>query len=402
MIQDKEHRISLYLYLVLLVSQSGMQLPFLSFMSGNNQFVLAGIFLFVGYFLFSSKNKLSSHSLGMNLFAWLSVALVFSIIMAYLTWQQDIITSIFLYRLHIWIFYLPLFLYIKPSVSSISDALFMFTLTALGVWIGQSLGFIQVNFRESIWGEILDERSEFGGYSMYSVRLVSFSLYLFLWEMTRKFTNRQVLKVLIALTAVMLSSQRAMMLFAIPITAYVFLFKLKLSVGKKTIISLLFGILAFIFFFNTTDVWLSFINETTEQLSDKDYNRWLALDYFINRYNEGVLSFIFGNGCLSLKNAGGQFLHDLGYMGIFIEDVGMLGVWVRYGLIPLVVLYYIVIKVLFSKQMPLYMKLVCIHIGFLPTSWTLIGTHWFVFIFLIYLYCINVRNSKEVYINKYV
>lgn len=399
MLLNEEKRISIYIYLVLLVSQSGMQLPFLNFMTGNNQIILAGLLLVAGLFLFYKKKRLSTHALGMKIFAWLLVALVFSVFMAYLQWGQDFTTSILLYRHHIWLFFLPILLYIKPSVKSISDALFALTLTALFVWIGQSMGFIHVNFKETIWGEVLDEKSEFGGYSMYGVRLVAFSLYLFLGEMATRFTKINIAKVIIALVAVVLSAQRALMLFAIPLTAYVFLFKIKLSAGKKTIISLLFSLLAIVFFVKTSEVWLSFINETTDQLGDKDYNRWMAVDYFLNRYSDGGWPLIFGNGFLSMKNAGGQHIHNLGYLGIFIDDIGMLCVWVRYGIIPLIILYYIVIKTLLSKHMPLYMKLACIHLGFLPTSWTLVGAHWFVFIFLIYLYCIN-RSKQQISVTR--
>ena len=386
---SEERKISIYLYIVLLVNQSGVQLPFLNFMTGNNQIILAGILLFIGLFLFYKRKRLSTHSLGMKFFWWLLAALVLSVFMAYLEWKQDFTTCFLLYRHHIWIFFLPLLFYIKPSVKSISNALFAFTLTALFVCLGQIIGLFPPPIHETITGVIMDGTNEFGGYGIVGARLVTFSLYMFLGEMALKFSRKNIIKVLIALIAVVLTAQRSLLLFALPITAFVFLFKVKLSAGKKIAISLLFLIIATIFFVNTSEIWLSFLTETTDQLNDTDYNRWLAFDYFFNKYSNGLLPLILGNGFLSLKNAGGQLIYNLGYSGIFIDDIGMVGVWVRYGIIPFIVLYYIVVNTLRSKTIPFYLKLMCIHIGFLPISWTLIGPHYFVFIFLIYLYCLN-------------
>ena len=366
---SEEKKISIFLYIVLLVNQSGMQLPFLNFMAGNNQTILAGLLLVVGLFLFYKRRRMLTHSLGMKFFWWLLIAIVVSMFMADLSWGQDFRTSLILYRHNIWLLYLPLLFYIKPSVKSISNALFAFTITAGLVWVGQSIGLIAVNFRESIWGEVADGRNEFGGYDMPGIRIACFALYLFLGEMATKYSPRNLLKVLVAIVVVVLSAQRAMMLFALPLTAFVFLFKMKISTPKKIAVAMIFSVFAITLFTRTSDIWNSFILETTEQLGDKDYNRWMAVDYFLNNYSKNAFSLLFGNGFLSLKNAGGRLLYELGFLGIFIDDIGMLGVWVRYGLIPIIALYYIIVKVLLSKSMPLYLKLMCVHIGFLPTSW---------------------------------
>ena len=87
---NREKKISIYLFIVLLVSQSGMQLPFLSFMKGNNQIILAGLLWFVGYFLFHKRNKLAGHLLAMKLFGILLSAIIISTIMAYNFWGQDL------------------------------------------------------------------------------------------------------------------------------------------------------------------------------------------------------------------------------------------------------------------------------------------------------------------------
>lgn len=391
---NSERKISIYLYSVLVVAHSGMQLPFLSFMKGNNQTILAIFLLMIGFVLFGKRKRLDSYRLGMKLFWLLMASLAMSIIMAYQIWGQDIMTSILLYRIHIWVLFLPLLIYIKPSLRSICDALYAFTITAILVWVGQFIGVIPIEFRESIWGETMDDANEFGGYGISGARLITFALYIFLYEMANNFSKRNIIKVLLTLTAVILTTQRALMFFALPITAYTFLFKINLNRNKKVAIGFIFLFFAIIFFANTIEVWQSFIEETNEQLGDKDYNRWMAINYFFNTYNSGILASIFGNGCLSLHNSGGVLLYELGYRGIFIDDIGMICVWVRYGIIPLIILYYVVIKTFRTKQMPIYLKFACIHIGCLPTAWTLVGHHWFVLIFIIYLFCVNMSKER--------
>ncbi len=397
---SRDNKLSIYLFLVLLTMQSGMQLPFFSFMRGDSKIIIAFLLLIIGFVLFYKKKNLLSHYLGLKTFWSIVIAFILSIICANIYWKQEYITSILLYRQNIWILFLPLLLYIKPSYKSISNALFALTMTALIVWIGQVIGIIPVTLRVSIWGEVIDDINEFGGYSMNAARFVTFSLYLFLYELGIKFSKKNLLKVLITSITVILTTQRALIFIALPIIAYTFLFKIRIRINYKILVSILFLIIFSIFILQTIDIWISLFEETTQQIDNKNYNRWMAIDYFINKYNTSIFTSILGNGFLSLHNAGGQALYNIGFKGIFIDDIGMMGVWVRYGIIPVIILYYIVIKVLSSKQMPLYMKFICFHIGILPTAWTLIGHHTFIFVFLIYLYCLNIDiiHSKPKFI----
>lgn len=398
---SNDKQISIYLYLVLLVSQSGMQIPALSFMTGNNQIFFAIPLLIIGLYKYNSRGRIANHSIGMKFFWTLIIALFLSIIMADFFWGQDIITSMVLYRHNYMLLYILFFLLAKPSLKSISNALLAFTLTALIVWIAQAAGIFSVNHREDIWGTTMDATNEFGGYGIYGIRIIVLAFYIFISEMISKFSLKNFIKVAIALLTITFAAQRSMYLFVFPILAYAFIFKIKTSKINKLAISFVFisgaiGVLLY-----TSDIWISFITETTEQLGDNDYNRWKAVDFFVYKYNANILTAIFGNGFLSLRNAGGVAIQDLGYSGIFIDDIGMLCVWVRYGIIPVILIYYLIIKILKTKEMPLYLKFISIHIGLLPTSWTLVGPHCFVLVVMIYLYCLNLnkRNNKISTIN---
>lgn len=394
MASNKENLSTIYIFLVLLVWQAGMKIPFLNFLHGNMQIILAVILLIIGSHYFKNKNNYQFSTSGNNVFKLILCSLILSIITAYIFGGQDFLTSFILYRHHIWLLFLPLFFKIRPSQKSISNSLFYFTITSILVCLCQMLGIFSVNAGSNIWGDEVEiSQNEFGGYGIVGDRTIVFALYLFLYELAYNYNRNNLLKVLLACVAIILSAQRAMLLFALPFTLYVILFKIQIKSSKKFLFFIIFTIASLLFFSYTIDSWQALLLETTTQINDKDYNRWIALDYFLFNHNNNIITTILGNGFLSIKSIGGKLIYDLGYRGIYIDDVGMIGVWIRYGIIPIILLLYILKRVLLKKSMPLYMKLISLHIALLPTAWTLIGPHYFVLIFLIYLYYYNMNNS---------
>lgn len=395
MAYNKENSLTIYIYIILLVWQAGMKIPFLDFLQGNMQIIIAVLLLLIGTYHF--KNKKSLFSLrGDNVFKLICCSLILSVITAYFFGGQDFSTSILLYRHHIWLLFLPLFFRIRPSLKSISNSLYIFTITSIFVCLCQMIGIFSVNvISTNIWGEEVEvSPNEFGGYGIVGDRTIVFALYLFLHELVYNYNWNNLLKVFVAFVAIILSTQRAMLLFALPFTLYVLLFRIQVSSSKKNLLFIIFSFASLLFFSYTIDIWQSLLLETTTNINDKDYNRRLAVDYFLFNHNNNIITTIFGNGFLSIKSMGGRFIYNLGFRGIYIDDVGMIGVWIRYGIIPIIVLLYILKRALFTKSMPLYMKFISLHIGLLPTAWTLIGPHYFVLIFLIYLYYFNINKPS--------
>lgn len=389
--------LSIYIFLVLFVFQSGMKIPLFFFLSGDYKYILAVILLIIGAYFGIKRKKLSSHSLGLKIFWWLLIALACSIIMADLVWGQSYGISIELYRNNIWILFLPVLLSLQPSMKAIENALYWLVITALIVWVGNVTGVIPPVFHETIWGEVMDGTNEFGGYAVPAERMMAFAFYFFLGNLTTKFTKKNIFRTTLAFILVLFTAQRSLIFISLPILIYAIFFKMNLSRNKQILIAFSLVVILSVFFVQTQEIWIGFFEETQNQLGDKDYNRWKAVDYFINDYGNGTFTTLFGNGFLSLRNRGGQALLELGYSGIFIDDIGMIGVWIRYGLIPLIIQYYLVIKVLLSRTMPISLRFFCIHIGVLPTAWTLMGPHYFAFILLIYMYCYFKDKKNKVY-----
>ena len=391
--------LGIYLYIVLFVFESGMRIPMFKFLSGDVKIVFAIILLLIGAFLVDNFKKKVPYVIGYFVFKWLIIALGLSVLMAYFFWHQDLTTSILLYRHHVWILFLPLLFYLQPSEHVINNVFLAFALTVAFVWCGNVLGFITPEYHVTYSGEIIEEPDVFGGYGIPGERMITFIFYFFLSYLVSEFTLRNICKTLLAFILVLFTTQRALIFGVVPIMIYVILFKLQMKTSLRIVINFSFVIFLSVFFIQTIDIWTSFFEETSSQLSDEDYNRWKALDFFLHHYGTGWGTLIFGNGFLSLHNQGGQLLYNLGAEGIFIDDIGMIGVWVKYGIIPIILLYYIIIKVFRYSVMPIYMKCICAHIGLLPVSWTLVGPHYTVFIFIIYLYCYHrykINNDKKV------
>lgn len=379
--------LSIYIFLVLFIFQSGMKIPLFFFLTGNSKYIFAVVLLIIGAIYGMKRKKLSSNGIGLSIFWWLFIALVCSVFMAEIAWGQSYGISIELYRNNIWILFLPVLLSLQPSMKAIGNALYWLVITALIVWIGNVTGVIPPVFHETIWGEVLDSTNEFGGYAVPAERMMVFAFYFFLGNLTTEFTKINIFRTVLAFILVLFTTQRSLIFISLPILIYAIFFKMNLSRNNQILIACSLIVILSVFFVQTQEVWLGFFEETQSQLGDKDYNRWKAIDYFLNNYGNGIFTTLFGNGFLSLRNSGGVALYELGYSGIFIDDIGMIGVWVRYGIIPIIIQYYLVIKVLFSRTMPISLKFFCIHIGVLPTAWTLIGPHYFAFILFIYMYC---------------
>ena len=84
---------------------------------------------------------------------------------------------------------------------------------------------------------------------------------------------------------------------------------------------------------------LALFNETVAQLTDPDYNRVKAFNYFISGVN-GWPSYLWGNGFISGNVH--PIMQQLQKEGIYNSDLGLVGMWNQFGLIPsLTVLVYV-------------------------------------------------------------
>jgi hypothetical protein len=185
-----------------------------------------------------------------------------------------------------------------------------------------------------------------------------------------------------------------MLLVALPVFGYSILkFKSKYKPGLVFIISIfVLGLLIY-----TLPILETLLYESQNELSNLEYNRWKSLWYYSFEYSPNWFCYIFGNGFPSGGNSAlGNLMWSNFTIGIYASDIGMIGMWATYGIIPLIVIYSIVIKIIKNSYFPLYLKFISFHILFVPTIfhfWRNPGL--FFFVIFIYLYCYYEVTNKQ-------
>ena len=103
------------------------------------------------------------------------------------------------------------------------------------------------------------------------------------------------------------------------------------NAGRRLATETLMAIFLVIFVVLANGFITGLINETTEQLTNMDYNRVKAFYYFISGEN-GLASYFWGNGFISGHVH--PIMENLMKEGIFNCDLGLLGFWHQFGVIP--------------------------------------------------------------------
>ena len=140
----------------------------------------------------------------------------------------------------------------------------------------------------------------------------------------------------------------------------------------------------------------SLITETQLQIEDDEYNRKVALQYYLFDYNEGsIVKMIFGNG---QPTTGSDYFEDMvegNEQGAYWSDLGFIGDWFLFGVIPIIALLIMAYKV-FRYPYPQYLKYLFASFLLVPTIHTFSGNNMHVFYFslVMYLVCLNEYRLK--------
>lgn len=155
---------------------------------------------------------------------------------------------------------------------------------------------------------------------------------------------------------------RSTLIFAIPCYMYALL---KVKTKEKWILLVLITIIGASYLYTVFD---SLINESVSQLSDKKYNRWQAVSYYLFERDYGFYDTLFGNG---RPAAGSAYLYELVKTAksrlAILSDIGLLGTFYVYGLSMMLFIYSFVFKAIVKRNMPLYLRLYALWILLVPT-----------------------------------
>jgi hypothetical protein len=110
---------------------------------------------------------------------------------------------------------------------------------------------------------------------------------------------------------------------------------------------------------------------------------------------------IFGNGLLSLKVESGQLIEEMMTHGYVQSDIGIIGFWSIYGILPLIVIYTVIFKILYRKFYPFYIKAMAAHILLVPICFSFNRFDSLLFIFLFYLFAYHTKNHKSMEVQNF-
>ena len=316
---------------------------------------------------------------------WIIIGFALSIVSAYIFWAQDLLTGSIVNRGLIWYLYIPLLLYIQPSEKELIKAITYYAVAYVIVWVLQAVSPdpITTSLNDVIaTGRYNGELGE----TDFGQPLVGFPLILILlYYKIQKFivlpSARNFIPVFLLLILFFLFQNRSTLFFALTVFGYS-IFKLR-SRNKILLISNLLALLIGAYIY-TAYYWSALFQETIEQINDPDYNRWKAFYFFVFNYSPHWVCNIIGNGFLSANEQGGKFIQDMMDQGYYQYDNGILGFWSQYGIIPIIVLYTVIFKILFQKSYPFYVKAIAAHILFVPIIFDFHTAETFIFILIIY------------------
>ncbi|HLP73075.1 MAG TPA: hypothetical protein VK155_09250 [Bacteroidales bacterium] len=350
--------------------------------------VLAVFWMAAGWLFFGNARKNG----GLNMlrynryFYWLSLGFALSFVTAYVFWSQDIVTSFIVNRRLIFFLFIPVFFRIQPTERDIIKALDYFTVMYMIVWLWQAVSPAPITTSREIAIEagrasFSMDKNDFG-YLMPGYTLLLIPLYYRVQKFTENVSLRNFLPVMLMTGILFLLQNRGTLFFAVIVLVYAIF---RIQSRYRYIFIIILGLLIIGAYLSTEKYWASFVDETSAQLSDPEYNRWKSLYYFIFQYSPHWLCYLMGNGYLSSHLDSGQFLMALMNSGFYQADLGIIGFWSMYGVIPILVIYAVVFKLLFYLPAPFYLKALSAHVLLVPICWGFSYYDMFLLILMSYL-----------------
>jgi hypothetical protein len=270
----------------------------------------------------------------------LTFSMLFSILAAYLVWDQGVIHSLLrtipltviplFFLLHIFKFPIKLLENVIIGIGYLYLVLNIFQLLNPGTaYFGYAL---------------IDETT--GGYTeSRGVTRVIFpgagifwlACFISISKLTSNIGNKYVLLPLAIYGFLVPIIQATRQLIAYIIFLYFLHFGFKISLAKKVIITFLISII--VIYIGTLDlpVFKGIAQETKETKGEgSKYIRVITGTYYLTEFSDTIFSKIFGNGVPSEKSNYGTITTRLVNKGIFLEDVGIIGLYSQAGIFAII------------------------------------------------------------------
>ncbi|MDX9747914.1 MAG: hypothetical protein RBT57_05380 [Paludibacter sp.] len=390
---------SFYLFIALVLGVSFWELvPIAGIFNSSTVPVMMAVWMVVGVVYFRKLPEtydVFNFSSYRKYYYWLFAGIILSIIPAWFFWKHELWMSVLVNRGLIVYLFIPVLFRIKPTDKDIMRGIVYFAILYMLVWVIQAVLMpipITMTYltRVTLGGQFEVEPNEFGmlipGYP---------AMLLLLYLMMQQFSENATLKTLIPMVVMyavfFLLQNRGTLFFASGVMMYVLLMMKSKYKPYHLLLYTLVGIGVLV---STSDTWLALIQETQEQAADLDYNRWKALRHFVFEYSPNWLCYILGNGRFSFHTDAGANILALSIDGYDQTDIGIIGLWSVYGILPVMVIYTIVFRIIARRDFPFYMKALAFHMLMIPIAWNFISGDAMVLVLFIYLYAYYSESSK--------
>lgn len=328
--------VSVDILVLILISISFFDLkPFQPIMGGNGTYTFYMLALAVIYIRNQGLQIRYGIFPKLKPFWWMFAGILISFIPAYLYYGQHLYHSVVVYRQIAGYLVYPVLLSIQPTKVELKRALYVFSFLYL-------IAVIWTTLFHPEWA-IVYENDDFMGDSdlvhrlsgdQFLVPALIFALDDFRYK-KNKF--RYAFMALVIFLDIFLIQSRTILIASVAIVVMAAILDKKASRRLAAEVIMIFFLVAF--FILTYRFILGLFNETVDQLTNPDYNRVKAFNYFISGVN-GWPSYLWGNGFIS-ANAH-PIMEILKSEGIYHSDLGLIGMWHQFGIIPvLTILVYV-------------------------------------------------------------
>lgn len=333
------------------------------------------IWLVLGLVIYKADFKTLFGVVKYRSIGWLiALSLLLSSISTILFYGQSIQHSILALKEMVFYLSLPLLLIIKPPVSEIKKALYYFSFlfffaVLVATFLPNTLFLSSIALTEALQETSLKESGDYLVF-LEGVELVAFAFIFAAWEVRSKFNLKSAALAVFFLLVIFLMRNRSTLIPCALISLFVII-TMKGETKNIFFVKIAAAAVVGVFILTSIPQWMSLVDETTSQMGDKQYSRYLSYAYFMFEAWPNMWCFIFGNGFLYGATAAFN-AEELGKMGIWSSDVGFVGMWSLTGFIPVLMILVICIICLFGKKKPVYLRMAAFYI--LATSAT---TAWY-------------------------
>jgi len=303
----------------------------------NNNFIIYLRFLFLFLFTLYSLRYFLCKNIGFIFpVKLISVAILFSMLMAYYSWDQDLVSCLkatLPYMSWICFFYL---INNKISIKTVENIVVVFGVLYIIFYLFQFAN------SKTVYFGLLDEFGKDRGITRINFPgsgLFYLLIFMSICKFTEKANYRWFWLTLTIIGPVITILQVTRQTIGFVVLIYLFHFiRVKNKIFRVLgLLIIMGGILVFIYSENS--VYKGLLNSQNETISDgTSYIRVLAGQYYLTEYSPNLVSKLFGNGVsYGISSKMGQKIDSLSKTNYFyLDDMGIIAVYAMFGLIAVI------------------------------------------------------------------